>query len=156
MCTIRRKTYSRLVKRIRTKPHLVHHPSNHLAPQDHYYFGATAALQFCWPCSLSQSLLRQYPLLAKTHTAFALTHEVNIRLTILCSISWDPIVLSRQFRWSTYCGQVKKTCSGVSLSLRHSGYASSTSCHSYRDLLYNIHDPLTTVSDINSPVCISF
>ena len=77
--------------------------------------------------SLSTNLCCVNTLVAKTNTAFQLSLVVNIRCTILYGVNWNPIVLSRQFHWTIYRRKVKKTCSVVFLSLRHSGHISSTS-----------------------------
>ena len=91
------------------------------------------------------------PLVVKTHTAFQLSHEVNIRLTILSSVTWNPIVLSRQFCLSTSGEQVKH----APPSPFHYGIFGKPSLrrvHNYRDKFYNTLGLLTTVSGRCSPV----
>ena len=49
--------------------------------------------------TLSANLCCINTFITKTHTAFQLLHEANIRLTILSGVTCNPIVLSRQHRY---------------------------------------------------------
>ena len=114
LCTYCRWTYSRLAKRIHTN-------------QSMYYFRGMET-QRVRPSNAADLALPVNLCCVSTFLAsFQISHEVNIRLPILSGVTWNPIVLSRQFRWRSFRGQVKKICSAVSLSLQHSVYASYTS-----------------------------
>ena len=120
MFTIHRKSYSQLAELIRTKPNLVVIPLIFwpTAPRDHNQVLFQGRWKFS-ECSLSilLTLLSQPIFDAKIHTPFQLSNGVNMRLITLTGFIWNPLVLSRQFHWST----------AVSLLLWHSGHASSTS-----------------------------
>ena len=91
MCTIR-KTYSRVAKRICTKPNRVRHTSiksHPPGPQSSITSGDViiSVILCCTKTSF-----------ANKHIVFQFSHDISIRFTTLSGVTWDPIVLSRKFR----------------------------------------------------------
>ena len=74
----------------------------------------------------------------RNHILNSNCHKVNIRLTMLLGVSWNPIILFRQYRWKHalpspfHYGNFYTPCP-------HRG-------HTYRVIVFNSHGLLTTVA----------